>query len=255
MKTLAVRPTAHGSPRAPDAIGGAEAVEHSPLGDKLYDLLWRRIVTHRLKPGDKLSDLRLSAELGVSRTPVREALQRLARDGIVRAAPRRGFFVATFSPHDVEEIYDIRTMLEVLALRLALPHLTRATLTDARCVLDAADAAFHAGQEGAGEAFLAVDRAFHASLAQASRNRRLAATLAQLQAQIGVFQVYGLHLRDLVPLSIRHHRHILDGLLRADRTAAESAMERHIQEVKAYVLATFVDGDAAGERGDVPPSA
>ena len=72
----------------------AEAlIQQSLLGKQVYELLWQRIVSHQLRPGDKLSDLRLSEELGVSRTPVREALHRLAQEGIVRAESRRGFYV------------------------------------------------------------------------------------------------------------------------------------------------------------------
>ena len=103
-------------------------INHSPLGDQVYAIIWERIISGQLGPGDKLSDLRLSEDLGVSRTPVREALHRLAQNGIVRHESRRGFFLARFSSQDVAEVYDIRTALESLSVRLALPHLTDADL-------------------------------------------------------------------------------------------------------------------------------
>lgn len=99
-------------------------IEQTTLGDQVYSVLWDRIASRKLRPGDKISDLRLSEELGVSRTPVREALHRLTQDGIVRTESRRGFYIPTFSSQDVHEVYDIRCALEVLAVRLALPHLT-----------------------------------------------------------------------------------------------------------------------------------
>src|SRR5437763_1833167 len=141
--------------------GAHEAVEsliqQRPVGQQVYDLLWQRIVSHQLRPGDKLSDVRLSEELGVSRTPVREALQRLAQDGMVRAESRRGFFVAQFSSRDVGEVYDVRTALEVLAVRLAFPHLTEADLATSQTALDAVARRVRAGDAGAPAEFLEVD--------------------------------------------------------------------------------------------------
>jgi DNA-binding GntR family transcriptional regulator len=105
-------------------------INHSPLGDQVYAIIWEQIISHKLGPGDKVSDLRLSEELGVSRTPIREALHRLSQDGVVRNENRHGFFVATFSSQDVNEVYDIRTALEVLAVRQALPQITDADLDE-----------------------------------------------------------------------------------------------------------------------------
>jgi DNA-binding GntR family transcriptional regulator len=215
-------------------------IQHSPLGDQVYAIIWERIISRRLLPGDKLSDLRLSEELGVSRTPVREALHRLAQDGIVRTESRRGFFLTSFSSQDVAEVYDIRTALEVLSARLALPHLADAELDEAQRALEASRKQIMRGAEGAEEHWLTLDRAFHQLLAQRAQNRRLEALLASLQVQIGVFQVYGIHSSPLRLLSIDHHEAILSALKARDSAAAERAMERHIQEVKEWVLAEFV---------------
>ena len=75
------------------------------LGSDVYSILWDRILSRDLHPGEKLSDLRLSEQLGVSRTPVREALHRLVQDGVVIYSPNRGFFVASFSRQDIAEIF------------------------------------------------------------------------------------------------------------------------------------------------------
>ena len=88
------------------------------LGSDVYGVLWDRILSRDLHPGQKLSDLRLSEELGVSRTPVREALHRLVQDGVVNYSPNRGFFVASFSANDIAEIFDLRAVLEALARNL-----------------------------------------------------------------------------------------------------------------------------------------
>jgi DNA-binding GntR family transcriptional regulator len=228
-----------------DALAGEMPIQQSLLGKQVYNLLWQRIVRHQLRPGDKLSDVRLSEELGVSRTPVREALQRLAQEGIVRAESRRGFFVAGFSSQDVREVYDVRTALEVLAVRLALPALADVQIEAAQAALDAVAQRVAAGDEGANEAFLAVDRAFHDLLIETANNRRLAAMMASLQAQVRVFQFYGIHFRDLTETSIAQHQAILAALRRRDPVAAEQAMTHHIQDVKARVLAEFESLEAA----------
>src|SRR5436853_2208974 len=215
-------------------------ISHTPLGDQVYAIIWEQIVSHRLQQGDKISDLRLSEELGVSRTPVREALHRLAQDGIVRTESRRGFFVNSFSSADIREVYDIRTALEVLVVRLALPHLADGELDEAQRAVEEARQQIVSGAEGAQEHWLEIDRAFHRMLAQKGQNRRLESMLAGLQIQIGVFQVYGIHSSPLLLLSIDHHKMTLAALKQRGQTAAEQAMERHIQEVKDSVLAELV---------------
>jgi len=214
-------------------------IQQTSLGDQVYAVIWDQIASHQLRPGDKLSDLRLSQDLGVSRTPVREALLRLAQDGIVRAESRRGFFVASFSSTDVGEVYDIRTVLEVLAVRLALPNLTTAQIDLSWQELEEAHLMFEHGDARAGERWLKVDRDFHQLLARTAQNRRLTGILSGLQAQIAVFQVYGTHVRQIYQLSFDHHQAILRALTNRDGPTAESAMERHIQEVKRLMLAEF----------------
>lgn len=218
-------------------------IVHSLLGDQVYDYLWRQIASNQLGPGAKLSDLRISEQLGVSRTPVREALRRLAQDGIVRAETQRGFFVATFSSNDVREIYDLRTVLEVLAVRLALPNLSAADLAAAQEQLNEVAQQLAEDAPAASERFLAVDRSFHALLVQSARNRRLMAMMASLQCQVAVFQVYGIHSKAILALSVDHHRAILAALRALDGKAAEAAMEHHIQEVKQHVLAKLVESE------------
>ncbi len=236
-----------------DGAGSDALIQQSLLGKQVYDLLWQRIVSHQLQPGDKLSDLRLSQELGVSRTPVREALHQLAQEGIVRAESRRGFYVAHFSSEDVREVYEVRAALEVLAVRLALPRLSAADLAEAQADLDAVSRRVLAGDPSASETFLAIDRAFHEMLVQAANNRRLSGLLAGVQAQLRVFQFYGIHFQSMMEMSLDHHQAILAALRARDRPAAEAAMERHIQEVKERVLAEFVSQETAdSSRGSSP---
>jgi DNA-binding GntR family transcriptional regulator len=226
-----------------------------PLGDRVYQVLWERLLDRRVRPGEKLSDLRLSDELGVSRTPVREALLRLVQEGMVRAEPNRGFYVASFSARDVEEIYALRATLEATALELAIPVLDRATLESAlveldRCEASYAEAATEEDRRAAADAFLDIDRAFHRMVVVRGGNSRLTAIAEGLWAQIAVFQETGVR-RGWAEVSIRHHRAIIVALLNGDAMAAVAALRFHIDEIKRMVLADLArdrngHGDSAG---------
>ncbi len=215
-------------------------IEYSSLTTQVYDLLWKRIIDQQIQPGQKLSDLQLSKDLGISRTPVREALYRLMQEGIVQNHNLRGFFLTTFNSQDVTEIYDLRTALEVLAVRLGLPNLSQAELNRFQSDLDEVEFLVQTGQEKAFEKFLDIDRQFHHVLVSSTGNQRLKANLESLHAQINVFQLYGIHLKKLVILSLEHHQAIVSALRQQHPGLAEKAMERHIQEVKQHVLADFI---------------
>lgn len=235
---------------SPDSEAETIPLRGSTLSNQVYEHLWQRIISRQLLPGDKLSDVHLSEELGVSRTPVREALHRLAQDGIVRTESHRGFFVTSFDQQDVHEIYDLRAALEVLAVRLAFPKFQPQQLREAGQHLDAISRLIASGDERANDAFLLVDRAFHDMVAQTAGNRRLAASLTSLQGQLGVFQVYGTHFKALIAQSLAHHQQIVAALQRGDCPGAEQAMEQHIHEVKGWMLRELAQaGLPAGAAG------
>jgi DNA-binding GntR family transcriptional regulator len=221
--------------------GQIKVFPRTNLGERVYRLLWDRILRRQLHPGEKLSDLRLSAELGVSRTPVREALNRLVQDGIVRTEPHHGFYVQSFSAHDIDEIYELRGTLEVMALRLAGPLLTTVELETALADLDQGESAVRAattddGVVAAAARFLEKDQAFHGMIADRAGNSRLASALESLWAQIAVFQKAGTYHREWTLASIAYHRKIITALLNGEQERACAHMAEHIGAVKQRVL-------------------
>jgi DNA-binding GntR family transcriptional regulator len=211
------------------------------LGDDVYRLLWERILDHRLRPGDKLSDLYLSQELGVSRTPVREALQRLVSDGIVRGEPNRGFYVASFSAADITEIYDLRAALEAMALAAAAPLLTEERLRESLAALAQVEERLRAATGeaetlAAFAAFLEVDRGFHRLLVDLAGNGRLRAIVEALWAQIAVFQWAGSFRQHWTTAAITRHRAIIAALIAGDVEEANAELQAHIAEVKAWAI-------------------
>jgi len=218
-----------------------ERIPRTNLGEEVYRLLWKRILDRGLRPGDKLSDLRLSQELGVSRTPTREALQRLVSDGIVRAERNRGFFVASFSASDIAEIYDLRAALETMALREAAPRLTPDLLMSAQIDLDMSGARLNAASTEsekleAHTAFLEVDRGFHRSLVELAGNSRLQNMVEGLWAQIAVFQWAGGFRDHWTEAAITRHRSIIAAMLNGDLERAAEELRQHIDEVKLWAI-------------------
>ncbi len=219
----------------------AEPIPRSNLGERVYRLLWERILDRRLRPGEKLSDLRLSQELGVSRTPVREALHRLVSDGIVRVEPNRGFYVASFSAEDIAEVYDLRATLETMALAAAAPRLSEELLRSALIALDTVAARLDAARTDAEKleasaAFLEVDRGFHRLLVDLAENSRLRTMVEGLWAQIALFQWAGSFNEQWTGAAIARHRAIIAALLDADIVRATAELQAHIAEVKTWVI-------------------
>src|SRR5881628_3303257 len=102
----------------------ANLQDHPSLQEKVYDHLKQAILAGEIQPGERLLETRLAESLGVSRIPVREAIRKLERDGLIVVYPRRGVYASPLGPRDVDEVYAIRAVLEGLAARLAAEHRT-----------------------------------------------------------------------------------------------------------------------------------
>mgnify|MGYP001091225812 CR=1 FL=1 len=93
-------------------------IKHSNLSDKVYDILLKRIIIRKIKPGEKLIEDDLAENLGISHTPIREALNRLYRDDLVELIPQSGGYIRKLTAREVQEVYEVREVLESLAVRL-----------------------------------------------------------------------------------------------------------------------------------------
>ncbi len=207
------------------------------LGDAIYDVMWRRIVNLEFAPGSRLPDDALARELGVSRTPVREALYRLGEVGLVRIHPRRGFFVPTLYREDVVEVYDCRIALESFAAQIATPLLTDTDIAphlerqrQVREIVGADDPA-------SAEAFVRSDLLLHDLLIQRAGNRRIQQQLTDLRGQLSVVHLWMTQIPDFVAGAVEEHGAILDALVAGDAERVAGAMKAHLQNVKTRVLA------------------
>ncbi|MFE2040510.1 GntR family transcriptional regulator [Streptomyces sp. NPDC059477] len=155
--------------------------DYQPLRDRVRDELRRRIIDDVHPPGTRLVESEIAAQLGVSRVPVREAMRGLESEGFVRTVPRRGAVVVELSAQDIEELFDVREALEVLACRQAATRATKADLRRVRSHLTRARKALDAGDHVAlGHA----NEAFHDEILKLSHNDLLQTVLHPLQGRL-----------------------------------------------------------------------
>lgn len=194
----------------------------SSLAEQAYQQIRRRIVHLDLAPGDVLREEDLREELGIGRTPIREALQRLAREHFVTVIPRRGMYVSGIEVSELSLLFETRAVLEPYAARLAAVR-----GTDAQWDTMAAELDLATGLDP--DALLAVDRRCHELMWQASGNRFLLDTLDMLYAQSD--RLWHLYLSDVSDPehAVREHEEILDALRSGDADRSAGLLESHVQ--------------------------
>ena len=198
--------------------------ERRNTSDLIVDVLREAVGRGILKPGQALSQAELSQEFGVSIIPVREALRRLEADGLVVVRHNRGAFVAELTPADVRELYEIRSPLEVQALRLALPHMTAADLQAARDVLDRLD-----GVDD-GENWTVLDREFHLTLYRVCGRARLLELIGRLRTNTELYHSALNSVVAVYPECQSIHRAIVDACAAGESQEALLLLAEHLRE-------------------------
>lgn len=190
------------------------------------------IVRLELAPGSVLSETELMAELGIGRTPIREALQRLRRDELVTILPRRGVFVTTLDIDDLPMLFNSRAVIEPHLAQLAARRGTVADWNEIERVLaDAEDPA--TGSDN--ESLLEADNRCHEIVWHAAGNRFLTATAAMLYAQSNrLWHLYLGEISDMGP-AVAEHRKILDALRAGDGAKAAQLTEDHIRTFEGEI--------------------
>jgi DNA-binding GntR family transcriptional regulator len=174
-----------------------------PLRDQVHHAIVDRILRDDLKPGARISDTALARELGVSRTPIREALLRLEREGFLEADVGRGFFVKPLSEREVREAYPVLWTLEVLALRTAAP-----LSPERRAQLDRINAELEAEQDP--ERRIDLDSAWHRTLLETNGNEYLMALIFTAKSVIRRYEYAYMQNAGYIPVSTRTHEQIAE---------------------------------------------
>lgn len=224
-------------------------IENRTLWERVYQHLHAEIWDGRLSPGTVLSEVALSKELGVSRGPIREAMGRLAAEGLVTVRPRRGAIVRAPTLEELVEAYQVREVLESLAVRLAVPRLTDRDLRELDGYVD--DMEESAGDDDLVR-FFEANVAFHERFCELSGNRILRRVHHALMGEIRGYQDRSLSIRGNSSDSVTEHRAILLAAERGDAQLAAELAAVHVrvpaERLKNHLLQRI---DTERERVDV----
>jgi DNA-binding GntR family transcriptional regulator len=224
------------------------------LADQVYKTLRDYLGSHVIRPGQRLQEAALALKLGVSRTPVREALARLESEGLV-AAEGRGFTVPVLTEADVDEIYEVRGLLEPAALaRVATSVADPAALARIAAALGDAE---EAERRGDAEAFIDANARFHAAWHDLVANRRLLRALALYAGHVRYLRVLTLNDPAARRAALSGMRNIVAALRKRDGERAARVMREHLRVAARFLRRVLddIDREAADEGRAAPPSA
>ncbi len=224
------------SPLFPKAIHPDSYV---PLRVQVYSALREAIVGGRLRPGERIVEDRVCADLGVSRSPLREALRRLEGEGLVTILPRRGAVVTELTARDGEDLFAVREALEGLAASLATRYITAEELAELEDVCLAMDKCIAARDMAA---VAELNTQFHELIGAASRNRWTREFLSGIKAQIRRVYRSSLEVPSRALESLAEHRMILDALKMRDAALAERAARQHVHRARDVAVSAGIGG-------------
>ncbi len=221
-------------------------IRREPLADKAFTVIEEAILRGKLPPGSRLKEKDLADSLGISRSPVREAVQRLAANGLLCTVPQRGVFVAQITAEKVSELMSVREVLEGLAARLASERLSTDQLVALRRTLEDIR---ERKQRGNLTGYPQRPLDFHGFLTQASGNATLQTTLKFIHRQLQLARSQSgadpARMQDV----ISEHLDVLEALEHRNADLAENQMRRHIQQARENMLRVMAAFHEGRERG------
>ena len=208
---------------------------YKPLRDVVFETLRDAIITQVLKPGERLMEIQLADEMGVSRTPVREAIRMLELEGLVVMVPRKGAYVAGVSMKDIHEVYEVRSALEMLAVTLAAERITEEEL-DAleRQVLRESEE--EQADDGDLDSIIYIDSSFHDIIYQAAHNQRLVQFINILQEQLQRFRAASLSKPGRSKTALEEHKKIVEALSERNGDLASKLARDHIENAENAMI-------------------
>lgn len=201
--------------------------DYLPLRDVVFNTLRQGILRGLLPPGLRLMEIQLAKQLGVSRTPVREAIRKLELEGLVVTIPRKGAEVAEITPKDLHDVLEVRCALEALAVELACQAITQEELDELGLYVDKFKTLVPAGDINA---LAECDVAFHDVIINSTGNNRLIQMLNNLREQMYRYRLEYLKDNATHPLLIREHQEIITCLKNKDTAGAKSVISEHINQ-------------------------
>ena len=213
--------------------------EYLPLRDVVFNTLRRAILKGELKPGERLMEIALAEKLGVSRTPIREAMRKLELEGLVVMVPRRGAQVANITEKDLNDVLEVRIALENMAIEKACARITEEEMT----ALENAALDFQSAiGTGSLEDLAQADEDFHEQIYQASGNRRLMQVLGILREQIYRYRIEYLKEEDTYHQLVEEHRQMTQAIRERDVARAQALSFSHLENQRKAIIHSISAG-------------
>ena len=221
---------------------------YKPLREVVSETLRQAIVEGVLQPGERLMEIQMAEELGVSRTPVREAIRKLEQEGFVVMVPRRGTYVADLSLKDINEVFEIRTALDVLAAGLAAERITDEELEESERLL------VHIGEYiemQDMDKIIDADSQFHDLLYKASRNDRLVGIINNLREQLTRFRSISISYPGRLQNTWEEHRRLLEAIAQRDAEQAMQIAREHMENAEHTLLTDMNERRSAQKNSNI----
>lgn len=207
--------------------------EYLPLREVVFNTLRQAILRGELKPGERLMEIALAEKLGVSRTPIREAMRKLELEGLVVMIPRRGAQVANITEKDLNDVLEVRITLENLAIEKACSNMTE---EDIRALEAAAKEFEHTFEDGDLVKMAEADVNFHEAIYRAADNERLMQVLNNLREQIYRYRVEYLKEEETRKLLVKEHDEIYEAIRNRDVKTAQEISYQHIENQREAII-------------------
>ena len=221
-------------------FGNTLHIENKPLRERVLDALREAIITGELKPGQPLVEMELASQLGISRAPLREALQTLAQEGLIETAAYRGAIVRPLTRTDIEELYSLRSVLETFAIQRLIAQNNPENVVKLR---ECFELMLAAAQNGDLTDVNQIDRLFHDTLIELSQHSLLSITWSSVSNRVRqVMALRNQRNTDITTIAY-NHLPIIDAIEQLDVELATTLIQRHVA----------TSGDLLAENWDEPP--
>lgn len=220
-------------------LGGIRVNKRKSLREEVYDSLRRSIIHGKLKGGQRLIEETLAHQVGISRTPVREAFHKLERDDLVVRLPKGGFSVKQFTRDDVEEIFGIRSALESYAAYLATIHITPEKLALLERKAEESEKALESQDF---DKVVQLHTEFHEILYKSAKSRKLVEMINNFSDYFYRYRSALIHTENGFKYSLTDHRRMIEGMKRKNPRLVERLVRNHLERGKEIILKEIDEG-------------
>lgn len=210
------------------------------LAEKAYLRVRQEIMAAGLTPGQIVSERELARRYNMSKTPIREALSQVCHDGLMQRLPGRGYMVTPITIKDIQDIFDLRLILELEAAKRAVENPSPERIAELNKL---AGVRYHLDDPESHLRFLTTNRAFHLTLAEAAGNQRLVEQLEQLLIEMDRLFHLGLRLRDSSEEMVREHQEVVAALQSGDVEGIQGAIMRQVVASRDRIMEAIMQGE------------